>query len=168
MVPSFSESSSVLYSDVEYHDRRGAASSEHDRAGLGNITRAARAINGEGTIAALCDSPRHDGQAAQSATRRTSLGRAVAHPLDHFACPLAIECRGIHHYDALVPSPPHHGNNHAVPEGPNACSTGCVNIFGVLPAEDFESQCGSQDANDGVHYRRDEGNLNTPRPRKIR
>lgn len=66
VIPGFFESFSAIDADVE--DEHGAAgfSGEHDGAGLGDVTRAARAIDGESAIDAFFEAARHDRETAQA------------------------------------------------------------------------------------------------------
>jgi len=120
VVPGFFEGFSAVDANVEDEDRAASFSGEHDRAGLGDVTRAARAVDGEGTIDAFFEAARHDREAAEASARRTSLGCAEAKPFDYLASPLTVEGRGVHDHDAVIAVPPDNRNYDAVPEGPDA------------------------------------------------
>src|SRR5256885_2919430 len=91
VIPGFLKRSSPIDSDVKHHNRRARFAREHYRPRFRNVTRAARPINRERAISSFLDSPRHDGEAPQSAARRTSLRRSESKPLNHFARPLPVE-----------------------------------------------------------------------------
>jgi len=40
--------------------------------------------------------------------------------------------------------------------------------LGVVPAEDFEAQCGAKNTNDGINDQSDNRDLQAPRPRQLR
>jgi len=67
VVPGFLESFSAVDTDVEDKDRAASFSGEHDRAGLGDVARAARAVDGEGAIDAFFQAASHHRQAAEAA-----------------------------------------------------------------------------------------------------
>lgn len=68
MVPGFFESFAAVDSDVKDQDGAAGFSGEHDRAGLGDVARAARAVNREGAVDAFFQSASHDCEATQAAT----------------------------------------------------------------------------------------------------
>jgi len=68
VVPGFFEGFAAVDADVEDQDGAAGFSCEHDRAGLGDVTRAARAINREGAIDAFFQAASHDREATQAAT----------------------------------------------------------------------------------------------------
>jgi len=68
VVPGFFEGFAAAYADVEDQDGTAGFSGEHDRAGLGDVTRAARAVDGEGAIDAFFEAAGHDREAAEAAT----------------------------------------------------------------------------------------------------
>src|SRR5208337_3167764 len=76
VVPGFLESSAAADADVEDEDGAAGFPGEHDGARLGNVTRAARAVNRECTIDAFFEAAGHDSQAAEAAAGGTSLGSA--------------------------------------------------------------------------------------------
>src|SRR5450755_103844 len=120
MVPGIGEGFAAVDGGVKNHDGASGFSREHDRAGLGDVPRAARAVDGENGIAALLHAPGHDSQPAKAAARRTSLRGVKAQPFDHLARPLAVERSGIENHDAAISGPPHHGNDAAMPKSKNA------------------------------------------------
>jgi len=67
VVPSFLESFSAADADVEDEDRATGFSGEHDWAGFGDVTRAARAINREGAIDAFFQATSHHCKSAKAA-----------------------------------------------------------------------------------------------------
>src|SRR5438477_4223927 len=168
MVPGFFECFPVFNSDVKNDYRCAGASSQHDRPRFCDVARAAWTVNRERAIASFLDALRHHCKATQSSARRTSLRGAITHPLNHFARPLTVERRSVHHYHAAVAPPPDHGNYYAMPECPNASSSGGVDIFGVLPAQDFKPQRGAQNTNHGVNQGSNEGDLDSAGPRQLR
>lgn len=120
VVPGFFERLAAAYADVEDQDGAAGFSREHDGAGLGDVTRAARAVNREGAIDAFFEAAGHHSQSTKAAAGRTSLRRSEAKPFDHFACPLSVKSRGVHHDDAVIAVPPDNRNDDAVPKRPNA------------------------------------------------
>ncbi len=68
MVPGFLEGFAAVHADVEDQDGAAGFSGEHDRAGLGDVTRAARAVDGEGAIDAFFQPASHDRKAAEAAS----------------------------------------------------------------------------------------------------
>lgn len=68
MIPGFLECFSAADADVENEDGAAGFSGEHDGAGLGDVTRATRAINREGAIDSFFQAASHNRQAAQTAT----------------------------------------------------------------------------------------------------
>jgi len=120
VVPRFLESFSAVNADVEDEDGAAGFSGKHDRAGFGDVPRAARAVDSEGAIDALFETASHDGQAAEAASRGTSLSCAEAEPFDHLASPLTVEGRGVHDHDAVIAMPPDNRDDDAMPEGPDA------------------------------------------------
>jgi len=69
VVPGFFKSLAVFDADVKDRDGATSATSQHDWTGLGDVARAARAINGEGAVLPFHDALCHDGEAAQAAAR---------------------------------------------------------------------------------------------------
>ena len=120
MVPGFFEGFAAIDSNVEDEDGAACFSGQHDRAGLGDVTRAARTVDGESAIDSFFEAASHDRESAKAATGRTPLGSAEAEPFDDFARPLTIEGRGVHHDYPVIAVPPDNGNDNAVPEGPDA------------------------------------------------
>src|SRR5579872_1919491 len=106
MVPGFLESFSAAYADVEDEDGTASFSGEHHRAGLGDVTRAARTVDGEGAIDAFFETSSHDRETAKAAAGRTPLGSAEAQPFDDFPSPLTIEGRGVHYNYPVIAVPP--------------------------------------------------------------
>src|SRR5579862_9176645 len=88
MVPGLRKGFAVLHADVKYLDRGARFARQHYRTRFRDVPRAAGTVNGERAILTLCNPPRHHGQPAQSAARRTPLRRAKPQPLDYFARPL--------------------------------------------------------------------------------
>ena len=168
VVPSFFERFTAVDADVEDHDGASGFPREHDRAWLGDVARAARAIDGESAIETFFEAPGHHSEAAQTAAGGATLSRAEAEPLDDFARPLAVEGGGVHDHNALVPSPPNHGDNHTVPESPDAPFSGGVGFLGVVPAENFIAQRWAQKSNHTEDRCGDERDLDAARPRKFR
>ena len=68
MVPGFFEGFAAVDADMEDHDGAAGFAGEHYRAGFGDVTRAARAVNGERAIEALFEAARHDGESAKTAS----------------------------------------------------------------------------------------------------
>ena len=68
MVPGFLESFSAVDADVEDQDGAAGFSGEHYRAGLGDVTRTARAVDGEGAIDALFQAASHYSEPTQAAS----------------------------------------------------------------------------------------------------
>lgn len=66
MVPGFFESFAAAYADVEDEDGAAGFSREHDGPGLGDVTRAARAIDGESAIDAFFKAAGHNGESAEA------------------------------------------------------------------------------------------------------
>ena len=64
----------------------------------------------------------------------------------------------------MISVPPDNGNDDAVPESPDAALACGVDALGVLPAEDFKTQGGTENANHTVDRCGDEGNLDAARP----
>jgi len=144
MVPGFFKSLAATHSDVEDKNRATGFSSEHDGAGLGDVTRAARAINREGTIDSFFQAARHHRKSTKAAAGRTTLRCTEPEPFNDLARPLAVEGRGIHHDHALIAVPPDNRNDNAVPERPDAAFARGVDALGVLPAENFVAQRGAK------------------------
>ena len=67
MVPGFLEGFAAAYADVEDQDGAAGFSGEHDRAGLGDVARAAWAVDGEGAIDAFFQAASHHRQATEAA-----------------------------------------------------------------------------------------------------
>lgn len=68
MIPGFLECFSAADADVEDEDGAAGFTGEHYRARLGDVTRAARAINREGAIHAFLEAASHHSEAAETAT----------------------------------------------------------------------------------------------------
>ena len=67
VVPGFLESFSAVDTDVKDEDGAAGFSGEHDRAGLGDVARAAWAVDGEGAIDAFFQAASHHRQATEAA-----------------------------------------------------------------------------------------------------
>ena len=168
MVPGIGEGFAAVDGGVKNDDGASSFSREDDRAGLGDVTRAARAVDGENGIAALLHAPGHDRQPAKAAARRTSLRGVKAQPFDHLARPLTVKRGGIEDHDAAISGPPHNRNNTAMPEGKNATLAGGIGALDVLMAEHFIAQRRTQRTDCGVDGGGYHGNLYAARPRKAR
>ena len=68
VVPGFLKGFAAVYADVEDEDGAAGFSGEHDRAGLGNVTRAAGAVDREGAIDPFFEAASHDCEATEAAT----------------------------------------------------------------------------------------------------
>ena len=134
VVPSSFESIAAAHADVENENGTAGFAGEHHRPGLGDVARAARAINCKSAIDAFFQPTRHHGESAKTSARRASLRGSESQPFDYLAGPLAIKGRGIHHHHAVVAVPPDNRNDNAVPERPDAALAAGVDALGVLPA----------------------------------
>src|SRR5580693_9981491 len=168
MVPSLLESDAAIDADVEDHYGASGFSREDHRTGFRYVAWTTRPVDGEAAIHAFAEAFGHDGEAAQTAARRTSLGGAEAEPLDDFACPLAVERGGIHDYNTVVSVPPDDRNDHAMPERPDDLFLRGVNAFSVLPAHHFVTQRRPQQTDHAIDRRGDQRNLDAAGPRQSR
>src|ERR1700722_15257226 len=135
------------------------ATGQDDRSGLGDIARTARAVDGEAHVLPGFELAAHGDQALDCAARRTALRGAESQPFDHAASPLAVEIYGVHDdYSAIAPDPSG-GKNAAVPERPASGLAFAANLDGVLDADDFDAQGGSNQADRPVDKPGDDGNL---------
>lgn len=66
VIPGFLEGFSAVDSDVKNKDGAAGFSGEHDGAGLGDVARAARTVDGEGAIDAFFEAASHYGQSAKA------------------------------------------------------------------------------------------------------
>lgn len=66
VIPGFFESLAAAYADVKDEDGAAGFSCEHDRAGLGDVARAAGAVDGERAIDAFFQAASHDRQSAET------------------------------------------------------------------------------------------------------
>ena len=167
MVPRLLKRLPAFHSNVKNHDRASRFPRQHHRTRLGHIPRPARPINRECAIEAFFQSPRHHRQPAQSPARGAALRRSESQPLDHFACPLPVERRGVHHHHAVVSIPPHNRDYDPVPEGPDTLLLCRIHTLGMLPAQHFVAQRRTQHSNHAVRCRGDNRNLDAPRPRQL-
>jgi hypothetical protein len=168
MVPRLFKRFPTLHSNMKHHDGASCFSRQHHWPRLGHVPRSPRPIDRERAIHSLFQPPRHHRQSPQSAARRTSLRRTESQPLDHFARPLPIECRRVHHHHAVIPVPPHNRNNNPVPERPDTLLLRRIHPLRMLPPKDFISQRRPERSNHPVHRSGDDGNLDSPRPWQIR
>jgi len=67
----------------------------------------------------------------------------------------------------MMAMPPNNRNDDAVPEGPDAALAGSVDALGVLPAEDFETQRGAENAYHAVDGGGDKGDLDAAGPWQV-
>lgn len=77
VVPSSLKRSAALAANVEDHDRSAGFAGEHDRTGLSDVTRTARAVDGERAVLPFCDAASHNRKTPQAAARRAALCGAV-------------------------------------------------------------------------------------------
>jgi len=68
VVPGFLKGFAAVDANVEDEDRAARFPGEHDRAGLGDVTWAAGAVDREGAIDSFFQAASHDGEATQAAT----------------------------------------------------------------------------------------------------
>src|SRR5437016_4740781 len=168
MIPGLLKSLAAIHADVKDQDRASRFPRQHHRSRLRHVTRPAWAIDRERAIHSYVQPPRHHCQSSQSSARRTTLRRAESQPLNHFARPLPVERRRVHHYHAVVSVPPHNRENDSVPKRPDASLARSMHPFRMLPAQHLITQRRTQHSNHAVHRRGDNGNLDAPRPRQVR
>src|SRR5258708_24714979 len=137
MVPGSFECLPTFHADVKNQDGTSRFSRQHHWPRLGHVPRSAWPIDGERAIEPFFQPPRHYGQSTQSPARRTSLRRPESQPLNHFACPLPVECRRIHHHHAVIPVPPHNRNDDPVPERPDTLFLCRIHTLLMMPTQHF-------------------------------
>ena len=106
----------TLDADVKHGNRPARAPRENHRPRLGDVTRAARAVNRERDMVACFELCAIAARPSTRAARRTSLRGAESEALDHAARPLAVEIDRVQHHDAAFPPDPHRRKNAAVPK----------------------------------------------------
>src|SRR5437879_7123549 len=167
MIPGLLNRLSAVHAYVEHHDRCARHPRQQYPAYLGHITRPAGPINRERAVVSLGDALRHHLQSAQPAARGTPLRCAEAQTLDHFAGPLAVERRGVHHHNFPVACIPGNRHDYPMPERPDARLLLRQKLIHDTASIFFKAQRRSQHANYAVDQRRDDGNLNSPAPRQL-
>ena len=141
LVPRLAKRPGSFQPDVEQNDQPARAPSEHYRAGLGDVARAARAVNGKRGVAPFLQALGHYCEALQSATRRAALRREITEPLDHPPRPLPVEVRCVQQHGVAIPEVPSGGKDAPVPKRINVRGLiRAVITAHLLPAEDFKSQ----------------------------
>src|SRR5579875_3732015 len=111
MIPGLFEGAAPFHRDVENGDGPSGAAGEDYRAGLGDETRAARAIDCKSDVAALFQVLGERGKPFNRAAIGTSLRCAKAEALNDAARPLTIEIDGVEHHDAAIFPDPSRGEN---------------------------------------------------------
>src|ERR1700722_283670 len=140
-------------------NRAAGAAGENQRAGFGNVARAARAIGGKGDVFSGFELVGQRHQAFNRSARRTSLRGAETEAFDDAAGPLAVEIYGVHDHHAAIAPDPGGGEDAAVPERADAGFTPLGNLNGVVDSHDFEADGGADQADDPVNRPGDDWNL---------
>src|SRR5215469_8242533 len=167
MIPGFFDGFSAIDTDMKHLNRRAGHARQQHRADLGDIARPSRSVNGKTCITPLAKSPRHHLQATQASARGAALRRAKSEALDHFARPLAVKGGGVHDHDAAVSAIPGDGQNHAVPERPDAWMIVRRKPVHSRAPEDLKSQRGTEHTNKGVNDGGNDGNLDAAAPGQV-
>ena len=132
---------------------------ENHGARLGNVARAARAVDGEGDVAPFFETSSHRRESFDPPSRRAALSGAKTETLNHPPRPLPIEIHCIQHHDSPIAPHPCRRKDAAVPEGPDARFAGVANLNGIVHTDHFEAKRGAQQSDDLVDHPRNHGNL---------
>src|SRR5215469_8024515 len=140
----------ALDSNVKAADGLAGLLGQHDRAGFGDVTRAARAVDGEHSGVAVFQFAAHSDEGPNRSARTRPAYRAEAELLENARDIFAVKAAADHDRDLLAPETIACWNHATMPEAPDSAGRAPAVAQAVLFAHNSEAQRGTQAANEQI------------------